>query len=53
MCIRTRLQIAYFNGPLTNLLSVLYILIEIISHAHAKGKKDLNDLKFGTLLVVF
>ena len=47
-CTHTRLQIAYFDGRVTNLLSIQRILIEIFSRAHAKGKKDLNGFKFGT-----
>ena len=40
-----------FDGPLTNLLSILCILIEVLSCAHAKGnKKGLNDFKFGTFV---
>ena len=35
---------------ITNLLSVLCILIETLSRVHTKGKKDLNDLKFGTFI---
>ena len=31
-----------------NLLSTLCILIEILSPAHAKGRKGLDDVKFGT-----
>ena len=43
-----------FDGPVTNLLSILCILVEILSRAHAKGAKSLNDFKIGTfLLVVF
>jgi len=42
----TRLQITYFEGSVTNLLSVLCFLIEIFSRAHAKGQKDLIDFKF-------
>ena len=38
----------YFDGPITNLLSILCILIEFPSHAHAKRGKNLNDFKFGT-----
>ena len=34
----------------TNLLSILQILTEIISHAHLKGEKSLNDFKFGTCI---
>ena len=37
-----------FDGPVTNLLSTLCILTEILSPAHAKGEKSLNDFKFGT-----
>ena len=37
-----------FDGPITNLLSIFSILIEIFSHAHAKWGKSLNDFKFGT-----
>ena len=37
-----------FDGPVTSLLSTLCILIEILSPAHAKGEKSLNDFKFGT-----
>ena len=36
-----------FDGPLATLLSVLCILMEVLSLAHAKGKKVLNDFKFG------
>ena len=43
-----------FDGPIIDLLSILRILIEIISHAHAKGGGggggSLNDLKFGTFV---
>ena len=39
-----------FDGPITNLLSVPCILIEILSGAQAKGKKVLNDLKFGIFI---
>ena len=37
------------NGPVTNLLSILYILIEVLSLVHAKRGKiiSLNGLKFG------
>ena len=35
-----------FDGPVTNLLSVLRILIEIFSRAHPKGGRgNLNDFK--------
>ena len=49
-CTHARLQIAYFDSPVTNLLSILCILIDISSRAHAKGKKDLNVFKFGTFV---
>ena len=39
-----------FDGLITNLLSVLWILIEILSRDHVKEKKGLNDLKFGTFI---
>ena len=35
---------------MTNLLSILCMLIEIFSRAHAQGKKDLNDFRFGTFV---
>ena len=34
------------DGPVTNLLSILYVLIEVLSRAHAKEQKSLNDFKF-------
>ena len=37
-----------FDDSVTNLLSTLCILIEVLSRAHAKGEKSLNDFKFGT-----
>ena len=36
-----------FDGPITNLLSMLCILVEILSPAQAKREKSLNDFKFG------
>ena len=42
-----------FDGPVTSLLSTLCILIEILSPAHAKGEKSLNDFKFGTFTGCF
>ena len=36
-----------FDGPMTNLLSILCVLIEIVSRAHAKEKKDINTFTFG------
>ena len=37
-----------FDGPITILLSVLCILVEVLSRAQAKSGKSLNDFKFGT-----
>ena len=37
-----------FYGPITNLLSILCMLIEILSRTHAKQGKSLNGFKFGT-----
>ena len=39
-----------FDGHITKLLSVLRNLIEIFSRVHAKGKKGLNDFKFGIFI---
>ena len=41
-----------FDGPVTNLLSILSILIEIFSCAHAKGEGGggLNDFKVVTFI---
>ena len=39
-----------FDSPVTNLLSVIRILIEIISRAHAKGGESLRGFKFGTFV---
>ena len=36
-----------FDCPIINLLSNLYILIKVLSGAHAKREKSLNDFKFG------
>ena len=54
-----KLQNAIFDDPVTNLLSVLCILIEVLLRAHAKdggggggagGRRSLNDFKFGTFI---
>ena len=37
-----------FGGPIRNLFSVLCILVEVLSRAHAKRVKSLKDFKFGT-----
>ena len=42
-----------FGGPITNLLSILCILIQVLSLAHEKGRKSLNDFKFGTFAARF
>ena len=43
-----------FDSPITNRLSTLRILIEIISHAHVQGgKKGLYNSNLTLLLVVF
>ena len=49
------MQTVYLMGPVTNLLSVLCILIEILSHTHAKGWEGgtLNNFKFGTFISRF
>ena len=39
-----------FDGPITNLPSIPYILIEVLSRAQAKGRKGLTDFKFGTFI---
>ena len=40
-----------FGGPITNLLSILHILIEILSRVHTKvGKTSFNDFIFGTFV---
>ena len=42
-----------FDGAITNLLSILYILTEILSHAHAVEDKSMNDFKFDTFIGYF
>ena len=42
-----------FDGLITNLLSVACFLTEFLSRGQVKGKKGLNDLKFGTFIVRF
>ena len=41
-----------FDGPVTNLLSVLCILIEVLSCGHAKAKKAFMISNLALLLVV-
>ena len=41
-----------FDGPITNLLSIVCILIAVLSRAHANGRGEGggggNDVRFGT-----
>ena len=37
-----------FDGPITNLLSILWILVEVLSRAHAKRGNSHNDFNSGT-----
>ena len=39
-----------FDGPTATLLSILYILIDILSCTPPKGKKGLSDFTFGTFI---
>ena len=39
-----------FDGPVTNLLSMLCILTEILSRAHTKGAESHNGFKSGTFI---
>ena len=36
-----------FDGPITNLLSILCILVKVLSCAHANRGKSRNNFKFG------
>ena len=49
-CTHTCLQTVYLMVLQTNLLSILSLLIEIFSRAHAKGGTGLSDFKFGTFI---
>ncbi len=42
-----------FDGPVTNLLSVPCILIEVLSAAHVTEERSLNDFMFGTFIGLF
>ena len=42
-----------FAGPVTNLLSVLWIWVGVLSRAHAKSGESLNDFKFGSCISRF
>ena len=37
-----------FDGPVTTLLSILCVLVEVLSRADAKRGPSLNDVKFST-----
>ena len=39
-----------FEGPVTNPLLILSILIEVLSRTHAEKGKSLNDFKFGSCI---
>ena len=39
-----------YGGPVTHFLSMLCILVEVLSAAHSKGEKSLNDFKFDTFI---
>ena len=50
----TRLQNSIFDGPVTNLLSVLGILLGFLfTCSYAKGGKAVNDFKLGTFVGCF
>jgi len=36
------------DGPITNVISVPRILIEVLLHAHAEGRKGLVNFRFAT-----
>ena len=42
-----------FDGSITTLLSILRILVEVLSCAHAKRGKSLDDFKSGTSVGCF
>ena len=42
-----------YDGLITNLFSVLCILTEVLSRAHAKEEKSLNNFKFGIFIGTF
>ena len=50
--IHAALNSIIFDGPITKLLSILCILIEILPCAHAKGKKSVMISNLALLLVV-
>ena len=39
-----------FGGPIANVLSMLCVSVEVLSRAHEKGKKVLNDFRFCTFI---
>ena len=42
-----------FDGPITNILSVLCILIEVLSGAYVNGEKALVISSLALLLIIF
>ena len=42
-----------FDSPITNLLSILCVLLEVLSIAHAKGRKALNISNLALSFVPF
>ena len=42
-----------FDETIASLLSILCILIEVLSRAHSKGGKSLNDFNLGTFIGSF
>ena len=42
-----------FDSPMRNLFSILCLLVEVLSRAHAKRGKSLNDFKFGVFIGCF
>ena len=42
-----------FDGPMTYVLSILCIWIEVLSGAHATEENSLNDFKFGIFIARF
>jgi len=43
----------YIFRSITNLISILCVLMKILSHANAKKRKKLDDFKFRTFIVRF
>ena len=51
--IKTAPSNSVFDGAITNLISILCILIKILSRADGDGPQNLNDFKFGTFIAHF